>query len=274
MHFEKPNRELSVGEIISGTFRLYTSRFVLFYVPFLVAGLIVGILTSTLFLSFPLPVQPSPGASSAEVLQWFGSFISALIGLVIFGGIVSWIISSIATGMVVKSASDIIEKGAGNLQESFNFAMSRLLSLLAASVITGVLIFVGFLLLVIPGIILLIIFSLVVPAIIIEQKGVFDSLGRSSKLVSSRWLKTFALLIVVGLIIVVISLIVSVLLLPGYVFLAVPPFGNGVDFAIRLIISSMVSSFVSPILPLAETMLYYSMVARESAQLPPPPPPI
>ena len=274
MHFEKPNRELFVGEIISGTFRLYISRFLLFYLPFLVAGLITGILTSALFLSFPLPTQPPPGASPTQVLQWFGSFISALIGLAIFGGIVSWVIGSIATGMVVKSASDVIEKGAGNLQESFTFTMSKLPSLLVASIITGVLILVGILLLVIPGIILLIIFSLVVPAIIIEQKGAFDSLGRSSKLVSNRWLKTFVLLIVIGLIIVAISLITSFVLLPGYVYSAAPPFGNGATFAIGLIISTIVGSFISPILPLAETLLYYSMIARESTMLPPPPPPL
>ena len=238
------------------------------------AGLITGILTSALFLSFPLPTPPSAGAPTAAVFQWLGSFISALIGLAVFGGIISWVIGSIATGMVVKSASDVIEKGAGNLQESFNFTISMLPSLLVASIITGVLIFIGILLLLIPGIILLIIFSLVVPAIIIEQKGAFDSLGRSSKLVSNRWLKTFALLIVIGLIMVAVSLITTFVLLPGYVYLAAPPFGNGTAFAIRLIISSIVGSFVSPILPLAETLLYYSMVARETSQLPPPPPPI
>ena len=274
MPFEKPNRELSVGEIISGTFRLYTSRFVLFYLPFLVAGVITGILTSALFLSFPLPTPPSAGPPTAAVFQWLGSFFSALIGLAVFGGIVSWVIGSIATGMVVKGACDVIEKSAGNLQESFNFTMSRLPSLLVASIITGVLTLVGIFLLVIPGIILMIMFSLVVPAIIIEQKGSFDSLGRSSKLVSHRWLKTFTLLIVIGLIILAISLITTFVLLPGYVYLAAPPFGIDVAFAIRLIISSIVTSFASPILPLAETLLYYSMVARESTLLPPPPPPL
>jgi hypothetical protein len=273
MHFEKPNRELFLGEIISGTFRLYLSRFALFYLPFLVAGLITGILTSALFLGFPLPAQPPIGASSTEVFRWLGSFISTLIGLVVFGGIVSWVIGSIATGMVVKSASDVIEKGAGNLQESFSFTMTKVPSLLVVSIITGILVLIGMLLLVVPGIILMIMFSLVVPAVIIEEEGAFDSIGRSSKLVSNRWLKTFALLIVIGLIIVVISLITSVVLLPGYVYSAAPPFGNGAAFAIRMIISGIVGSFVSPILPLAETLLYYSMVARESAQLPPPPPP-
>lgn len=274
MHFEKPNRELFLGEIISGTFRLYMSRFLLFYFPLLVAGLISGILNSALFLSFPLPTAPSAGAPTAEVFPWFWSFFSALVAIVVLGGIVSVVIGSITTGMVVKGASDVIEKGKGNLQESFSFALSRLPSLLVASIITGVLILVGIFLFVIPGIILMIMFSLVVPTIIIEQKGAFDSLGRSSKLVRHRWLNTFALLIVISLIVVVISLITSFALLPGYLYLAAPPFENGIVIAIRLIITSIIVSFVSPILPLAQTLLYYSMAARESAQMPPPPPPL
>jgi hypothetical protein len=273
VRFEKPNRELFLGEIISGTFRLYMSRFLLFYLPLLVAGLISGTLISALFLSFPLPTPPATGAPTTAVFQWIGSFFSTLIAIVVFGGIVSWVIGSIAIGMVVKGASDVIEKGKGNLQESFNFAVSKLPSLLVASIITGVVILVGFLLLVIPGIILMIMFSLVVPAIIIEQKGAFDSLNRSSKLVSHRWFETFALLIVIVLIIVVISLTTSFVLLPSYFYFAAPSYGNGVAFAIRLLINSIVSSFVSPILPLAETLLYYSMIARESPLMPPPPPP-
>jgi len=274
MQFEKPNRELFLGEIVSGTFRLYVSRFALFYLPFLVAGLISGTLTSALFLSFPLPTPPSTGAPPSAVFQWLNSFLSALVGIGVLGGLVSWVIGSIATGMVVKSASDVIEKGAGNLQGSFSFTVSKLPSLLVASIVIGILVMVGFLLFVIPGIILMIMLSLVVPAIIIEQKGAFSSFGRSSKLVRNRWLNTFALLIVIGVIIFAISLITSLVLLPGFFSLSASPFGDGSAFAMRLIISSIVGSFVSPILPLAETLLYYSMVARESGQLPPPPPPL
>jgi len=275
MPLEKPSRELFVGEIISQTFQLYTTRFILFFLPFLVAGLITGIFSSALFLYLPLPPSPPPSASPTVVFQWLGDFFRALLVIVVLGGIVSWIINSIATGMAVKSASDIMEKGGGTLQESLSSVMSRLASLLVASLITGILVFIGFLLFVVPGIILMIMFSLIVPAIIIEQKGPFESLGRSSKLVSHRWLNTFAVLLIAGLIVGVISGIASVIVFPfGFVGFTPSPFEFSSTLALRILVSSVVTSLVSPILPIATTLLYYSMLAKEAGQLPPPPPPV
>jgi len=275
MPLEKPSRELFVGEIISQTFQLYTTRFILFFSPFLVAGLITGIFYSALLSYLPLPAQPSPGAPPTVVFEWLGAFFAALIVFIVLGGIVSWVISSIATGMVIKSASDILEKGGGTLQESFSFVMSRLPSLMVASLITGILTFIGFLLFVVPGIILLIMFSLVAPAIIIEQRGAFESLGRSNKLVSRRWLKTFVLLLVLYLIVGVISGIASVIVFPfGILNFTAPTFVTGRTLIIGILVSTVVTSFAAPILPITTTLLYYSMVAKEASQLPPPPPPV
>jgi len=112
----------------------------------------------------------------------------------------------------------------------------------------------------IPGIIITIMFSLIMPTIIVEQKGTFESLGRSRKLVSNRWLKTFALLLIVYIILGMVTGIVNLIATPLNV-----TYPN-----INLIITSIISSFVAPIFPIAITYLYYAMVARE---IPPPPPP-
>jgi len=259
MRIEKPSYELSVGEIISRSFYLYRARFLLFFLPSLVAGIITGILTSAIFWYLPLPPSPTTGASPRTVTQWFWDVVTALIITAVLLGLVSAVISAIITGTVIKCASDIIEKGRGSLQEGFRFAMSKLVSLLGASVITGILIIVGLFLFVAPGIIFMVMFSLVVPTVIIEQKGVFESLARSRGLVSHRWGKTFVLFLILGLIILVVSWILTVITAPLGV--------------VSSIVDSAIAAFVTPILPIATTFLYYSMVAREASQLPPPPPP-
>jgi hypothetical protein len=197
------------------------------------------------------------------VAQWFSSFFAALFFIAIVFGVISWVIGAIATGMVIKGASDVLVKGGGTLQESFSFAMSRLGSLLGASLLTGILILVGTLLFVIPGIILAIMFSLVVPAIIIEEKNVFESLDRSRRLVSNRWSDVFVIFLIVGIIIFAVSGTLSL--------------GNFIIFrfgTIPLAISTMIASLITPIVPLVSTSLYYSMLARESGSMPPPPPPV
>jgi len=249
-----------MGEIISLTFNLYFSKFLQFFLPFLIAGITIGLLSYAIYLSFPLPVQPELNAPPEELIEWIFAFFSNLIARGVLSGLVSWVVSVVANGFAVKYVSDNIEKGEANLSASFNFALSKLILLLIAQLIFGVLLVIGLLLFIIPGIIIAIMFSLIVPSIIIEQKGVFESLGRSKKLVSNRWLKTFALLVILG----IISLVVG-----GVALVLATPFESVLP-EISILITNVISAFVTPISPIAMTYLYYAMVARE---IPPPPPP-
>jgi hypothetical protein len=210
--------------------------------------------------SFPIPTPPSAMASYEELIAWFFALISTIIVIGILSGLVLWIVGTTTTGVVIKNASDQIEKGTSNLGVSFNFAISKLPSLLVAQFVAGILTVIGLLLFIVPGIIIGIMFSLVIPTIIIEQKGAFESLGRSKKLVSKRWLKTFALLLILGIIVLIVIGIANVLTMP---FSAIHPIVNP-------LITNIISAFVSPIYPIAITYLYYAMVARE---IPPPPQP-
>ena len=233
-------------------FGLYSERFTQYLIPFLIAGAVTGILTTAISTVIIIPVALQPGATQQELFAWLYSYLAATLALASIAGIVGWIISEITQGIPVKYASDTLEKGQASLSASFNFTRRKLLSLLAVSVITGVLIIGGLIALVIPGIILAAIFSLVVPAVIIENKGVLPSLSRSRLLVSHRWLKTFGLLLLLYLIIAIVSVLVSVISLP---------FG-----AAATIISSILAAFIQPILPIALTLYYYSMIARTLPQ--------
>ena len=265
MNVRKPSGELSVEEIFSLTFNLYRSKFLQFFLPFLISGIITGISTYVITSSFPLPTPPDMPASPSttfiyeELAPWFLELISKVIIIGIFSGLVLWIVGTTVTGIVIKNASDQIEKGSSNLNISFNFTVSKLPSLLAAQFIAGILITLGLLLFIVPGIIIAIMFSLVIPTIIIEQKGVFESLGRSKNLVSNRWMKTFLLGLILGIIVLIVNSAATFLAGP---LSTIHPIANSLT-------TSIISAFVSPIYPIAITYLYYAMAAREN---PPPPP--
>ena len=263
MNAEKFSRELSLGEILSLTFNLYRSKFLQFFLPFLIVGIIMALSIYAITSSFPIPTPPSATASYEELFAWFFTFLSRVVVTGILLGLVLWIVGATTTGVVIKNASDQIEKGTSNLGVSFNFAISKLPSLLVAQFAAGILIAIGMLLFIVPGIIIAIMFSLVIPAIIIEQKGAFESLGRSKKLVGKRWLKTFALLLILIIIVLIVSGVANVLITP---FSTIHPIINP-------LITYTISAFVSPIYPIAMTYLYYAMVAREILPSPPPPPP-
>jgi ribosomal protein L40E len=256
--FERPLRELDLGEILAQTFNLYFSNFFLFFVPFLVAGFITGAWGKIVSSMFPMPAQPEPTAPPDVLLSYLFSLLGVLVATLFLSVLVSWIVDAVVGGMAVKVASDILERRSVDLSETLGFTVSRLPSLLGAGIVTGILIVIGLICLIVPGIILAIMFLLVVPTIIIERAGVFDSLSRSRRLVGGRWLKTFGLLLAVYIIIFV----------SGLIFGAVSSvFGHA-----NWIVSSVLGALISPILPVAVTLYYYSMVAREQPSPPPPTP--
>jgi len=260
LNAEKPSRELSIGEILSLTLNLYLSKFLQFFLPFLIAGIITGLSMYAIMSSFPLPEQPSANAPYEEIFEWLVALLTTAIIVTVLSALVTLIVTTPTTGIVTKYASDQIEKGTSNLGASLNFTISKLPSLLIAQFITGILTAIGMLLFFIPGIIISIMFLLIIPAIIVEQKGAFESLGRSRRLVRNRWLKTFVLILVVGIILGTVIGIVNLLTLPL----------NTTYPNISFLIINIAFSFVAPISPIAITYLYYAMVARET---PPPPPP-
>jgi flagellar biosynthesis protein FlhB len=237
--------------------------FVPFYILLLILELVDTGFGELVRSYFPLPKAPelttaTPQTALPQILQWFSALIATLIVILALTFIISWIIGSIVYGTAIKCTDDLLEKGSSNLKASFSLAILRLPSLLAVGIITGVLIVIGLICLIVPGIIIAIMFALVIPVIMIEQIGALDSLGRSRRLVSRRWGKTFATILLVGIIVGILAGLGSAI---GSLF-------GPASF----IVESIIAALVAPIYPIALTFLYYSMVAKEAALAVPPPP--
>src|SRR5713226_1234601 len=202
------NRELSLGEVISKTFDVYRRDFAKYFVLFAVVGVITGDVTTLARQAFVLPTLPS-NPTPQQFSSWFSAFFGALFLLLASIFIVTVVFSAIAQGSAIKLASEQIEKGQAGLGTSVKFAASKLLWIWALSIVVGIIVFLGLIALIIPGIILAIMYSLAIPVLLIENKGVFDSMRRSRELVGHRWLKTFATYLVLAIIVIIASVIVS-----------------------------------------------------------------
>ncbi len=256
----KPSRELSIEELLSLTFNLYFKNFGIFFIPFLIASIISALLSLPI-LSYAQEIQKMDFTGPPDVvLNKLLNILLTLIAITFVIAIISWIINSIVSGITIKSASDLIEKGETNMRTSFNFTVYKLPSILVAALIVGILTVLGLFALIIPGIIIYIMFYLVIPTIMIEKKGALDSLSRSKELVSNRWLKTFALALIIGIIIGVLAILVDLILSPLGLYSSLA--------------GTIITSVISPISPIAATFYYYAMLAKEeSRKIPPPPPP-
>src|SRR5213083_3335373 len=202
------SRELGLGEVLSRTFEVYRRDFAKYFVLFAIVGVIVQVVTTLARQAFVLPTLPL-NPTPQQFSSWFSAWVVAfalLIGVIF---VVSIVFSTIAEGSAIKLASEQITKGEANFGTSIRFAVSKLLSIWALNIIVGIIVFLGFIALIVPGIILAIMFSLAFPVLLIENKGVLESMGRSRELVSHRWLKTFATFLVLGIVTIVASAIVS-----------------------------------------------------------------
>jgi hypothetical protein len=116
------------------------------------------------------------------------------------------------------------------------------------SLIIGIVVLLGVIALIVPGIILLIMFSLALPSLLLENHGILDSLGRSRELVGHRWLKTFALFIVIGITVLIATAVADAI--------------GGLFGSASTVVSYLLSAFYLPLIPIALTVYYYSNIAR------------
>ena len=123
-----------------------------------------------------------------------------------------------------------------------------------ASILAGIGIAIGFVLIIVPGLILLTFWSLIVPSIVIGGEGVFGSFSKSWRTVRGYAWHVFGTYVLVFLILIVFDIVVGLVL----IFLPV---------VARNAISSIVSgTLVAPFLALVVTLVYYRLTAAHEAR--------
>jgi len=196
----------------------------------------------------------------AFVIYVGAAIVAALLGLA--GGVglfLGWIITLIAAFLVqaalVKAVQDVRDGRADlNLGETVSAVVPYVLPVAAASILAGIGIAIGFVLLIVPGLILLTFWSLIVPSIVIGDEGVFGSFRKSWRTVRGYAWHVFGTYVLVFLILIVFNIVLGLILL-------------GLPVVWRNLISNVVSgTLVAPFLALVVTLIYYRLTAAHQAR--------
>lgn len=99
-----------------------------------------------------------------------------------------------------------------SLGETVSRAWSSVGRVIAVSVVAGILIALGFILVIVPGLYLMTIWSVVIPAAVLERTGVGESLGRSRALVRGYGWTVFGVILLTALIDIVASIVLGLIL--------------------------------------------------------------
>lgn len=179
--------EFSLGNVFSRGIGVITDNPVtVFGIAFLLGGL-----PSTAFSWF----QQSITGEDMDTFQQIGSVAISLASVAVIV-----LLQVLVLGSLTRATIAYANGARTSIGESVGAGLAVVLPLVGLSIVMGLGIMVGMLLLIIPGIILYVMWSVAAPALVAEREGVMKALGRSRELTrGARW-KVFGVLaiLVVG----------------------------------------------------------------------------
>jgi hypothetical protein len=124
---------------------------------------------------------------------------------------ISAVVSIIITGAYPSMVQAALSGAPLSIEHSLRQAAGRFWTLLVAGILVGLIVFLGFIALIIPGIIFLTWYAYTVPAIMLENKGALAGMSASKAFGRDKKLSTFVLGFVAGIVVVVLVVIQGVL---------------------------------------------------------------
>jgi hypothetical protein len=237
-----PAKRISVGEVVSETFSTYGQNLVALLGSALVVFVVVGLVSGLL-------------QSAGGVVLGLLAGIVRLVGYALFTGFVVRLVQDTRDGRRDQTVGDL-----------FSSATGAILSLIVFGILFGIAVGIGFILLIIPGLVLLTFWCVGAPAIVVEREGPIGAFGRSWNLVRGDAWSVFAALLVILIIVIVIQFILAAI---------ATPISDG-----AIVIASIISTVITaPIFAIAVSVMFFDLgggraaAAAPAAPTEPPPPP-
>jgi hypothetical protein len=227
------NASLDAGAVIRRVFSIYVDQSPVLMPAAAVVFVVTGILSAVL-------------VALAPVLTLFAAVI-ALAAITLF------------TGMVVELVADVQDgrrdATVGQLLRAVTPVLGKLM---LVGLVAGAGIVLGFVLVVIPGLILITVWSLVAPVVVLERPPGLKALRRSRELVRGHGWQVFLVIIV---------LVVGVNIVAAVIEAVGDSAGTGASIVVRVVVQIL----TAPLSALAASVLYFelrgapSVTATESA---------
>jgi hypothetical protein len=179
-------------------------------------------------------------------LGWLG----ALLGFVASIAGIFWL-----QGALVLAVDDVRDGRADlSLTQTLDRVTPHLGTLVAAGLLAGIAIAIGLVLLIVPGLYLMTIWLVIVPAIMLENRGVSDSFSRSHDLVRGYGWSVFGVIVLTFLIFIGVGIVFGIL-------------DSAVDSAwLSFVLNVILQTVTAPFLALAWTNTYYELRDLKGAE--------
>jgi hypothetical protein len=222
---------IDVGEIIRRTFQIYVDQAPVLMPAAAVVFAISGILRVVLTTASP-------------ALSLVGSLIS-LVAATLFTGMVTELVADVRDGKRDASAGQLLRAVAPVLGQ-----------LILVGIVAGIGILIGFVLIIVPGLILITIWAVAAPVVVLERPGGLRALGRSRELVRGNGWNVFA---------VILLLVILLVIVAG----AIEVGAAAISFAVGIVVTVVIGILITPISSLAAAVLYFDLLKAHAGATPP-----
>jgi hypothetical protein len=181
----------------------------------------------------------------------------SLIGIAgaLIGAVISFAATYVVQASLIKAVQDVRDGRVDlDLSQTVRAAGPYILPVIGASILAGIGVTIGFILLIVPGFILLTYWCLIVPFIVLGGSGVFASFGNSWRTVRGYAWRVFGTYVLVFLILIAFAIVL------GFILILLPLW-------LRSFVNNLVTgTLISPFLALVATLIYYRLTAAHAGQ--------
>ena len=235
--YQLPDAPLSLGGILDDGFKLFKAS----WKQLLPVAVIASLLSAaTQVISAALEQVKPPDIDLS------------LVGLALLALLLIIVLSFVAYAVILVAVHQAAQSQDVSIGVAVREGLRRTPALLGVSMLYGLAVFGGLLLLLVPGFYVMVALypALLLP--VVERLGARASLSRARDLVKGSWWRTAGLLTVMGLILIALFVIISFIGEMG----AIPLASTGAGLSTQVVIYVIVALVSAPLLPLSYCLLY------------------
>lgn len=196
-----PLRQMGIGEMIDAAVKLYRRDFLA------LIGIVAIVLVPVTFAQVWVTQMMLGPAATVPTEE---AAIQLLVVGLIFFAVQFLIVQPFLVAAVARAAADAYQGEDVSIERTYRYALSRLPAILWITVLTTVVTLIGFILLIIPGIIAFVRLALTPPVLVVEDVRGTKALRRSWNLTKGNFWRLLALLLLSTLIATVGVLIITI----------------------------------------------------------------
>lgn len=240
-----------IGEILSTAFEIYKAN---------AAGLLLIVAIVVVPLSFigafiegvlfaPDTERVTVLGETIETVSPRAAGVAILVALV--GALIAVVINAVLQAALMRGAALGSIGDPVDIDASYKWGFARFGSVLLISILVGLAVIGGFILLIIPGVIFLVMFSVSIPALVVENLRGTEAMSRSWNLVKGFFWHALGVIVVAGIIAAVVSAIIGAI--------------GGDNWFVGWIFQAIAQIITAPFSALVSVLLYLDLRARREA---------